>query len=60
MFERLRRRLRPRAKSQRELSEDEALRRQVQQELREAEQRKFEERQRLDSGSGPHGWGGWT
>jgi hypothetical protein len=50
MFEKLRRRLRPRKKSPQELAEDEALRRQAQQELREAEQRMAEQRQRMESG----------
>jgi hypothetical protein len=50
MFERLRRRLRPRRKSAAELAEEEAIRRQAQQERYEAERRMAEQRQRMESG----------
>ena len=55
MFDRLRRWLRPRQKSPEELAEDEATQRRLQKELQAAEQRKFEERQRMDSGGGAGG-----
>jgi hypothetical protein len=61
MFDWLRQKLRPRAKSPGEYAEDEAARRRAQK-LNKAERRMAEEQQRLDSATprGGGGFGGWN
>jgi hypothetical protein len=46
----------------REIAEEEALRRQAEKELREAETRMAEQRQKIEGGGQGRagGWGGWT
>jgi hypothetical protein len=44
--------------SERELSEEEAMRRQAEQERLRAETEMAEQRQRIESGGQGHGWGG--
>ena len=62
MFDRLRARLRRRRQppSERELSEEETIRRQAEQERLRAEAEMAEHRQRIEAGGQGHGWhGGW-
>jgi hypothetical protein len=64
MFEHLRTRLRKRREpvSDQELREEEALRRQAEDELRRAETTMAEQRQKIEGGGQGHGggsWGGW-
>jgi hypothetical protein len=64
MFDRLLARFRRRRQplSDRELAEEEALRRQAEQELRRAETEMAEQRERIEGGGQGRagGWGGWT